>query len=83
MGSELDTLIRIKNGRLRRTQRLVERCHTETTIECVGQLLGQHIPTVPIDDRHQIHEALHHWYIGDVRRATLDSGAQSPGRAAD
>lgn len=69
-GGELHALIGVEDFGLSLLQGQAQDVQTKQTIERVGQLLGQHKPTVPIQDRHQIHEASAQRHVGDVADQT-------------
>ena len=65
-GGELSALIGIEDVGLVDGEGLIEGIDAEIHFQGVGQPPGQHIPTIPVHHRHQVHEALRHWDIGDV-----------------
>ena len=64
--SKLDTLVGIEYLWLTPCQRLLQSHLTEQAVQRIRELPGQHIAAMPIHDCHQVHEALSHWYIGDI-----------------
>ena len=63
---ELNTLVCVEDRWLSPAQSLLQRVETEATIQCVGELPGQNIAAVPVNDGNEIHEAFGHGHIGDI-----------------
>jgi len=57
VSGKLGALVRIEYLRHRMLQGSDQGFNTEGAFKAVGHLPGQHEPTVPIHDRHQVHEA--------------------------
>lgn len=68
---ELGALVTILDVRLAHAQVLLQRCETETRVQGVGELSGEHVPAVPVEDGDQIEKALLHGHICDVCAAHL------------
>ena len=60
-------MVGVEDVRLTQAERPSERLSTELAVERVGQLPGEHIATEPVDDGHQVHEAVVERQIRNVR----------------
>ena len=65
-GCELSALIGVEDIRCALLQRLTQSDQAKLAIQSVGQLPTQNVAAVPVDDRHQVHEAALHGNIGDI-----------------
>jgi len=67
---ELTALVRVEYLGLGHSQRLFKCQSAEVAVQGVGELPGQDVAAVPVDDCGQIHESLRHRHIGfDVSSA--------------
>jgi len=71
LAGKLAALVGIEYLRFTLLECLLQRRDTKTSVQCVGEPPGQHVPAVPVDDGHQIEKSLCHGYVGDVRRPDL------------
>lgn len=78
VGRELDALVSVENLRLALSQGLLQGNQAEVTIQSVGQLPGQDITTIPIDDRGQVHKTALHRNVGDVAAPDLQRPVDEP-----
>ncbi len=70
--------------RVETLQGLFQRLDTEVRILGDRQLPRQHVPRVPVHDRHQIHKAVRQWNVGDVGAPELVGRVASrPGYPAE
>lgn len=65
-GGELHPLIGIEDLRSAPLQGRLQRLQAKPAIERVRELPREHIPAVPVDDGHQIHEPVRHRHIRDI-----------------
>jgi hypothetical protein len=71
MDCKLDTLVGVENIGLTMQQRLTQGSQTKDTIQRIGNLPGNDEAAEPVHDRHQVHEALGHRHIRNIRRPDL------------
>ena len=60
-------LVGVEHRRPALSQGLLQRLGAEAGFQGVGQPPGQHVPAVPVHQRHQVEEATGHGQVGDVR----------------
>ena len=67
VAGELRALIRVENLRdPKPTHRFLEAVHTEPCVRRIAQPPGQDLPTIPVQNRHQVAEALSQSDVGDI-----------------
>ena len=71
IGRELCALVGVEDLGPTLAECLAQRIETEDAVQGVGQLPGEHIAAVPVDDSNQVHEATPQRHIGDVSAPDL------------
>src|SRR5512135_756510 len=75
---ELRSLVGVEDLRPAHRQRLLERLQAEPPLQRVRQPPREHVPAVPVDHCRQVHEAMPHRHIRDVRTPNLVDAGQHP-----
>ena len=71
IGRELCALVGVEDLGSTFAERLAQGIETEDAVQGVGELSGEHVAAVPVDDCDQVHEAAQHRHIGDVSAPDL------------